>query len=698
MNWIWLNEKKYPEFYKSFTTRCTKLDKDAFAFTVASFKKRYTFGKAIKSATINVSADSSFQLFINDKFVGMGPVSSGGDFLCTESAPKHYYNTYEINEVNSEINIYCLVKLLPQVLTEYGRGHGGLALCGEILFEDGTKEIIESDETWDCRPESSYNDYCSFNSSLPEYSFDKAVITPDIWQAEKSYIPMLQFEDVLSEIITVTPGETLTKEFELDKIWGAYPIIKADGKCEVLLETYELPGQSIMEENMAFGKAGEYFSFRMHSIGNVRIKIKNTSDNEISVSLTLKASYYPIDKEGKFVCSDDEFNKVYETCKHTLKICRQTIHLDSTSHQELLACTGDYYIESLISLYAYGDMRLAEFDVMRTADWLCKNNGRMFHTTYSLIWVQMLRDVYYMTGNKSLLKYCENALDKLLAKFDTYKGENGLIESPPDFMFVDWTVIDGYNMHHPPKALGQTVLNAFYYEAINKAAEIYGIIGRNDRKKEFIGEAKEFKDTFNYEFWDDELQLYFDGKTDEYGDDSTYLPKNADKKYFSKYPNILAAAYGLIDGEDASDLMTRIIKEDSLQDIQPYFMHYMMKAVRKTGLFPKYGMDLLSRWKAVVKDCDKGLAEGWIAPVESYSFDHSHAWGGTVAYQLPSVISGMEIIEPGMKKLKFTPCLYGLEFADIKISTKYGNIDISLSKDKEPIINAPKEIEILKIL
>ncbi|MCQ2463801.1 MAG: hypothetical protein MJ177_10465, partial [Clostridia bacterium] len=154
-------------------------------------------------------------------------------------------------------------------------------------------------------------------------------------------------------------------------------------------------------------------------------------------------------------------------CKHTLKICRQSLHLDSTKHQEHLACTGDYYIESLMTLYCFDDFRLSEFDIMRTADWLVDNNGRMFHTTYSLIWVQMLHDVYMITGNKALLTYSEKALDILLDRFAGYMGESGVIETPPDFMFVDWTVIDGYTMHHPPKALGQTVLNAFYYEALS---------------------------------------------------------------------------------------------------------------------------------------------------------------------------------------------------------------------------------------
>ena len=48
---------------------------------------------------------------------------------------------------------------------------------------------------------------------------------------------------------------------------------------------------------------------------------------------------------------------------------------------------------TLMTAFSFGDMRLAEFDVERTAELLRHNDGRMFHTTYSLIWVRMLYDV-----------------------------------------------------------------------------------------------------------------------------------------------------------------------------------------------------------------------------------------------------------------------------------------------------------------
>ncbi len=704
MSWIWLDENLFPKFQKNYNTiMCPDELKSDKNFCVADFDKIFEFNKKIKSVKFRVSADSTYMLFVNNKFIGIGPAAAGGDFLCVEKAPNHYADVYEFDFESdniTEIDISAKVRLLPEMLTDYSRGHGGFYLSGTVCFEDGTTENIGTDSTWFASPDKCYNGFESYDTGLresPIFRYAFACETEDIWNLVDSHIPPRTFNKVFEKKVWVDVGKTETFEFELDKIYGVYPVVNGYCMSNVTLKMCELKGQETTEEKIVFDyPGGEYYSFRMHSAGMVTLIVENTDDTKVSVTLSLLAPWYPIEAEGSFRTSNEGLNKVYDVCKHTLKICRQTLHLDSTKHQELLACTGDYNIESLMTMFCFGDMRLAEFDLMRTADWLVANDGVMFHTTYSLIWVQMLRDVYMITGRKEVLSYCENALAKLLERFETYKDGGEIIENPPDFMFVDWTVIDGFSMHHPPKALGQTVLNAFYYNAIINASDIYSFLGKNSVSDELKIKADKFKEEFNRVFFDSEKNLYFDGLGTPYGGEKHYHPANVDKKYFSKYPNILASLFGLADEELAKDILERIIFNDELQDIQPYFMHYLLNAVRKYDLFDKYGMKLLERWIPVVGECDKGLAEGWIAPEESYSFDHSHAWGGTPAYQLPMALTGFEILEPGMKKLKFTPNLYGLDFAKITIPTEYGMIEFDLQKDKKAVINAPECIEIIR--
>lgn len=53
-----------------------------------------------------------------------------------------------------------------------------------------------------------------------------------------------------------------------------------------------------------------------------------------------------------------------------------------------------------------------------------------------------------------------------------------------------------------------------------------------------------------------------------------------------------------------------------------------------------------------------------------------------------------EILEPGFKKIRLNPNLYGLAWAEIKVPTPYGVIECSLKEGAAPEINIPEEIEV----
>ena len=62
-NWIWLPTDKYPDRQ---TCCYSDLESDKSGlFTVAEFKKDYSFEKKIKSAKLRFSADTALQLYVN---------------------------------------------------------------------------------------------------------------------------------------------------------------------------------------------------------------------------------------------------------------------------------------------------------------------------------------------------------------------------------------------------------------------------------------------------------------------------------------------------------------------------------------------------------------------------------------------------------------------------------------------------------
>ena len=81
--------------------------------------------------------------------------------------------------------------------------------------------------------------------------------------------------------------------------------------------------------------------------------------------------------------------------------------------------------------------------------------------------------------------------------------------------------------------------------------------------------------------------------------------------------------------------------------------------------------------------------EGFYKPVETYAFDHSHAWAGTPAYALPLALSGLSILEPGFKRISLNPSLLGLKEAHVQIPTPFGMIELMLKEGEEPQVLIP---------
>ena len=130
-------------------------------------------------------------------------------------------------------------------------------------------------------------------------------------------------------------------------------------------------------------------------------------------------------------------------------------------------------------------------------------------------------------------------------------------------------------------------------------------------------------------------------------------------------------------------------------DYQPYFAHYMLEAISRLGLCDVYTLPLVERWKAPVRACSKGLVEGFIAPEPTYSFDHSHAWGGTPLYSLPKALMGLEITKPGMREITLKPSLMGLQSAKTELLTPFGKVTCTLESGKIPVVTHPEEVTVI---
>lgn len=75
-------------------------------------------------------------------------------------------------------------------------------------------------------------------------------------------------------------------------------------------------------------------------------------------------------------------------------------------------------------------------------------------------------------------------------------------------------------------------------------------------------------------------------------------------------------------------IMEKVMTDKYLTQPQPYFMHFVLQALDKVGLFGKYGIDAILKWQKLLDECDSLLKKMWnFIP----GVDYSHAWSATPA-------------------------------------------------------------------
>ena len=80
-------------------------------------------------------------------------------------------------------------------------------------------------------------------------------------------------------------------------------VCKSDGIVKVKVHCTEC-GEEGSREDLTFDGDGEYRSFELHSAGKFEVEVKNESDKDAEVSLSLLFPHYPVEKEAKTITSD----------------------------------------------------------------------------------------------------------------------------------------------------------------------------------------------------------------------------------------------------------------------------------------------------------------------------------------------------------------------------------------------------------
>ena len=666
---------------------------------VVLFRHEFTLKTLPKHVIAKISGDITYRVWINGVLAMRGPSDMGMDYNRTPTG-KWFF---DIRDFAHLLKIGKNV-IAAEVFRDSFTGWDGSRAPGSFLCEvsDGPQIIVATNSEWKVTSSDHWRNAKGRwtydgsrepsgwrNAGFNDSDWKAAAILPDKWKS-------LVLSEIPARMETIYPPKSLTRPSATVSTGQSILPIQfiADGSVSVLFDrvipayiTVRLTGGdggTLQIEPNELDAPGHNRAASVSLTGGVQslelpfldsfsvINLRAEGINKPLNILEIRASYcsQPLDYRGSFQCSDPQLNRLWEVCRWATQVCLQTHHLDSPHHQEPICDPGDYMILSLNNYTSFFQPALTRQDLRKYA-WImgqCKN--KVFHTSYALLWVQMLMDFYDHSGELSLLKELALSVHSLLDTFTGYIGANGLISEAPNYMFMDWVDIAGFPGHHPPAVIGQGYMTAFVYRALADGARIANLTGDPVRAKRYNELRQNIYKAFQRQLWSDNRGLYRDGLPYQtHVKPGQWLPPEKELETFTAHVNILAVLYDLAPKARQAEILERAITGPDFT-CQPYFMHFAYEALAHCGIFNKFGVDQMKRLKVIEQT--QSLREMW------NTGDLSHGWGATPLRQMSTKILGVQVKNP--THVVIAPISCGLQFAKGIVPTANGDIQISWKK------------------
>ena len=365
------------------------------------------------------------------------------------------------------------------------------------------------------------------------------------------------------------------------------------------------------------------------------------------------------DSAAAFECSDPMLNRIWDLCKYSIKATTFAgVYVDGD--RERIPYEADAYLNQLSHYTTDDDVTMAA----RTFDWLMENGT--WPTEWAPHMVFMAYDEWMYRGDNDWLKYRYESLKTktLLNRV----GEDGLVRSGPEDQsrhdIVDWPKgeRDGFKFTE-----FNTVVNAFYLEALRQMSVMADAVGKTDDAKAFRKQRSGAIKAFHHRLFDAEKGLFVDG---------------AGTNHSSMHANFFPLAFGLV----PDDKLAGVLKWLEQQDMRcsPYAAQYFMEALFENGK-DTHAMQLMladgdRSWKHML---DSGTTISWEAWDLKYkpNQDWNHAWGAAPANLLPRFVLGVRPAKPGWQLATIRPMTSGLKSAKGKVPTPRGSVQVGWTNE-----------------
>ncbi len=664
-------------------------------------RKEFILKKTPESVIASVFADSAeksrqyiFELRVNGKFIGLGPVKSHNN--------KFFYNTYDITE-NIKEGTNCLGAICFTQLNKV------FLLQLKIVYKDGTTETIITDDSWKSMDAKKVYGmtrsigtvlYFAPSEDIDARKFPYCFDMPGF--DDSDFVPVIQKTYDFSNL---HPNYTE----KVDKFYNnAQSVIKTAENSYLADIGREVIGGLKIKLKVPEKYEGTtlriLYGEEMEDETNVKYKLRTSNvyeefwtlksgDQEIE-SFGMKAYRYlnilncPFDiaceniqsvsyrqhfnkNESFFESSNSLLNDIYDYVKYSIMVTSQDLYVDSQT-RERKNYEGDALINQLSQYCLHKNFTLPRF----SSEDLYYNHTWPFE--YKQMSVMMAWYDYMYTGNINSLK---DNYDKIRTKTATTNDDptngldynlglifNGTKSNGDNANLVDWPMSerDSYDFTN---AYYNTVTNSFHYKAYICLANIAHVLGKADDEKLFSENAKIIKNAMITKLINKETGLFTDG-----------LDKDGNQlSHSSQHANIFPVALGVVDDDKTKKIILDSVYEKGMCT-SVYGAMFVLTACYaadngKTA-FKLLSSRSLRSWYHLIYELGSTVcAEAW-DPKNKPNMTFSHPWSSAPANIIVRGMFGIKPVTPGFSEFDIKLQPGDLSYAKIKTPTIKGSIEV----------------------
>ena len=400
-------------------------------------------------------------------------------------------------------------------------------------------------------------------------------------------------------------------------------------------------------------------------------------------SIRAVVARYPFEERGRFASSDERLNAVWDICRTTLRLCSVESIMD-TPWREQGQWLGDVSAVTLGGLYAcFGETRLpAKFLRQSAANQqptglisnitnVVSHSWRTVIPDFSLWWVMGLWNHHLYTGEARWVHAFWPHAQKVLAAFLDHLDAHGLVADMPHWVFIDWADVD--------KRGECTALNAILYGALEAAVKMAERKGDAWAAERYGSVRAGIRASFVARLFDEARGVFADANVAD-----ELSPKA------SEHASMAAIRFGLCDDALAARILDALYESRTVEvtECQPFFTTQVLQALDRVGRFDLALRIIEERWGRRMLDRGaRSTFEEWYqngswrsGQFAGFLRTHSHAWSGHPAEFLIRNLIGLEILEPGCRKVRLSPKPAPFDYA-VAYPTPLGDIEVTKRGD-----------------